>query len=290
MHLPILFTLFLAGSASSTLPFELTHDVIILKASIDNTRLLEMALDSGTVRTTLDETVANEAGLDLSLKAQSTGVNGRQEISVIRDQTLRIAGMAVAEPLVLAYPLDFLAKLLGHRVDGIIGVEIFRKYVVEIDYPKQTVRVTEPDAFVYAGPGQSVAVTYYGRLPVVAGSVTPYGREGIPTAFQVDTGAAGTTVAFWKTFVQKNDLMNGVHELADAEATSFGGSHRAKEGRVRALQIGGITLDHPFVRMNDADYGDAALFGGNLGSGFFKNYKVIFDLPHDRLILEPTGN
>ena len=153
MHLSILFALSLVGPVSSTLPFELAHDVIILKASIGNSKQLEMALDSGTARTTLDETVAAEAGLDLSLKAQSPGVNGRQEISVVRDQTLRLPDVEVTEPLVLVYPLGFLAKRLGHRVDGIIGVEVFRRYVVEIDYAKQTVCVTQPAAFAYAGPG-----------------------------------------------------------------------------------------------------------------------------------------
>ena len=286
MHLPILFALILASPASSTFPFELAHHVIIVKASLGDSKPLEMALDSGTVRTTIDEAIATEAGLDLSLKAQSSGVNGRQEISVVRDQTLRFAGGEVAEPMVLAYPLDFLAKRLGHRVDGIIGVEVFRKYVVEINYPKQTVRVIEPGAFAYSGAGKSIAVTYYGRLPVVAGSVTPYGRDAIPTAFQLDTGAAGTAVAFWKTFVQKNDLVSGTRELAEASATGFGGSHGAKTGRVRALQIGGITFDHPFVRLNEVDYGNPEAFGGNLGSGFFEQFRVFFDLPHDRLILE----
>jgi Aspartyl protease len=118
--------------------------------------------------------------------------------------------------------------------------------------------------------------------------VTPFGRDPIETRFLLDTGASGTNVAFWKDFIEKHDLAAGVHGLSDTEATGFGGSHSAKEGLVRAIRIGGIRIADPKVRLNVIPYGDANVFGGNLGSSFFKQFKVTFDLPHDRLILIPS--
>jgi hypothetical protein len=265
--------------------FDLHNGLIFVKASIGNSEPLDMLLDSGSAHTTLDEAVARKLGLDLSMKARSTGVNGIEEISVLKDQTLRSSGVEVAEPLVVSYPLDFLAKRLGHRVDGIIGVEIFRKYVIEIDYAGRSLRIVEPGAFSGAGAGESVPVTYQGRLALVAGSVTPFGRAPIETRFLLDTGAAAANVAFWKDFVEKHDLASGVHALADVQATGFGGSHPAKEGRAQAIRIGGITIADPMIRLNDVSYGEASVYSGNLGASFFTRFKVIFDLPHDRLIL-----
>lgn len=51
-------------------------------------------------------------------------------------------------------PKAFVERV-GHRVDGIIGVEIFRRYGVEIDSCQHTVRVTEPGAFADAGAGKA---------------------------------------------------------------------------------------------------------------------------------------
>jgi len=248
-----------------------------------------MALDSGTIRATLDESVAKRIGLDLSMKAQSSGAAGMQEISVVKDQVLRFGGVEVTEPLMLAYPLDFLSKRLGRRVDGIIGVELFRKYVVEIDYAGRKLRLMAPETFTYAGPGEVVPVTYDRRLPLVSGTVTPYGKDPIPTRFQLDTGGSGMYADLWKDFIAKHDLLPGVRDVAVVQTTGFGGTRPQQKGRVAALQIGGIKITDPVVRLNDYQFGDAALFGGNLGSSFFKQFRVIFDLPHDRVVFEPVA-
>jgi hypothetical protein len=283
----------LSSAASNGLEataFDLHGNVVFVKASIGTSEPLEMALDSGTVRTTLDEAVAVKLGLDLSMKAQSSGARGMQEISVIKDQILRFGGVEVKEPLMVAYPLDFLSKRLGRRVDGIVGVELLRRYVVEIDYPARQFRVFAPDDFTYAGSGEVLPVTYDRRLPLVAGSVTPFGRDPIPVRLQVDTGGASAHVMFWKGFIEKHDLTAGTRDLKEVQVTAFTGTTTQKQGRVQAIQIGKIVVSEPEVGLNNFQYGDPNVFDGNLGSGFLKQFKVIFDLPRDRIILErPTG-
>lgn len=213
-----------------------------------------------------------------------------QEISVIKDQTLRFCDMEVTEPVIVAYSLDFVSKRIGRRVDGIIGVEFFRKYVVEIDYPARQVRVFSPDAFVYSSAGEVLSVTYDRRLPLVAGSVTPFGRDPIPARFQVDTGGASPHVMFWKGFIEKHDLSAGTRGLTEVQVTAFTGTTTQKQGRIQAIQIGKILVPEPEVGLNDFQFGDPKVFDGNLGSGFLKRFNVIFDLPRDRMILEqPAG-
>ncbi len=280
-----------AADTSKPIPFELhKQGVIFVQASIAGSAPLDFVLDSGTVRTTLDESVATRLGLDLSMKAQSSGANGMEQISVVKDQTLKFGGVEVAEPLVMVYPLDSLSKRLGRRVDGIIGVQLFRKHVVEIDYANHQLRIIAPEAFNYSGRAEAVPVTYDRDLPVVAGSVKPYGKDPIATHFQLDTGAAGTVVVFWKEFVQQHDLQPGVRDLTSTEATGFGGDHPAWNGRVEAIQVGGITLKEPVVRLADQRFGEPGVFGGNLGSGFYEQRRVTFDLPHDRVFFEPAAS
>ncbi len=280
---------FAASDGPHTSAFDLHGNVAFVKASIGDSGPLDMVLDSGTVHTTLDEGVARRLGLDLSMKAQSSGAKGMQEISVIKDQTLKFCGVETTEPLMVAYPLDFVSKRVGRRIDGIIGVELLRRYVVEIDYPVRQVRVTAPERFTYTGGGDMLPVTYDRRLPLVSGSVTPFGRGPIPARFQVDTGGARGAVMFWKGFIEKHDLAAGTHELRDTQVTAFTGTTTQKQGRVRAIQIGKIVVAEPEVGLNDYQYGDPKIFDANLGSGFLKRFKVIFDLPHDRIILEEPG-
>jgi hypothetical protein len=269
--------------------FELHQGMIFLQASIGDSGPLQMALDSGTKRTTLDEALARKMGLDLSMKARSSGANGIQEISVVRDQTLGIGGVSVPVPLMLVYPLDFLSKKIGHRVDGIVGVELLRHFVVRIDYTNRQLSVMQPASFSYSGAGQVLPVTYHDGLPLVPGSLMLFGRDPIQTRFQLDTGSGVAYVNFWKAFVEKHQLLSGARELADTEMTGFGGSKAGKKGRIKALQIGQTTLPEPEVGFCDWNFGDPGVFGGNVGNRFFRLFNVIFDLPHDRLILEDAG-
>ncbi len=269
-----------------TTALELQGNVAFVKASIGNSAPLDMALDSGTIRTTLDEAVATKLGLDLSMKAQSSGARGMQEISVIKGQTLRFCGLEMTEPVIIAYPLEFVSKRIGRHVDGIIGVEFLHQYVVEIDYPARQVRAFPPGAFVYAGSGEALPVTYDRRLPIVAGVITPFDRKPIAARFQVDTGGASAYVMLWKGFIEKHDVAAGTRDVKEVEMTGFTGTTTQKRGRIQALQIGKAVVTEPEVGLNDFQFGDPAVFDGNLGSGFLRQFKVIFDLPHDRMILE----
>jgi hypothetical protein len=61
-----------------------------------------------------------------------------------------------------------------------------------------------------------------------------------------------------------------------------------KKGRIQALQIGGLKLAEPEVSFSDFQLsgGGGDGLGGNLGSGFLRQFKVIFDLPHGRMVFE----
>ncbi len=284
----LLVCLLAAPSAAQTAAIEMQGNVAFVKASIGNSGPLDMVLDSGTIRTTLDEAVATRLGFDLSMKAQSSGAKGMQQVSIIKDQAIHFCGLDVTEPLLLSYPLDFVSKRVGRHIDGILGVEFLRKYVVEVDYPARLVRAFQPAGWRYAGTGEALPVTYDRRLPIVTGVITPYDAKPIPVRLQVDTGGAGATVMLWKSFVEKNEMVKGAHGVTETAVTAFTGTTPQKQGRIQALQIGKVTIPDALVGLNDFQFGDPAIFDGNLGSGFLKQFKLIFDLPHDRLILEPA--
>ena len=129
-------------------------------------------------------------------------------------------------------------------------------------------------------------VNYDRRLPIVAGVITPFDREPMAARFQVDTGGASAHVMLWKSFIEKHELAAGTRGVKEVQVTGFTGTTTQKQGRIQALQIGKIVITEPQVGLNDFQYGDPKVFDWNLGSGFLKQFKLIFDLPHDRMILE----
>ena len=67
---------------------------------------------------------------------------------------------------------------------GMIGFEVLRRFVTQIDYGRKTLTFIDPAAFDPAGSGTPVAFVFYSHLPQVAGSF-----EGIPGQFDIDTGS-----------------------------------------------------------------------------------------------------
>ena len=266
---------------------DLQGNAMFAKGTVGNSGPLNLVLDSGSIRTSLDETLATSLGYDLSRKAQSSGGNGRQTLSVLTDLPVTICGKTVVDPVVVVYPLEFLTKAVKRQVDGIVGIEIFRKYVVVLDYPKQRLEIIPPDGFTYQGSGTSIPVTYGERLPIVAGSVTPFGGEPIPIQLMVDSGGSAVSVDFYHPFEEKSRLSGSLRDARDAHATMFTGDRPSKRGRVEALSIGGVRLEEPEVQiLGESKEGGFQGWDGTLGSGFLKQFRVIFDLPHDRMVLE----
>jgi len=245
--------------------FELQGNVIFVKGSIGNAQALDLVLDSGSARTSFDESLAASRNWDLSMKALSATPNGRQELSVLKDLEIQLCGKPVTEPLVTVYPLGFLSKAVKRRVDGIIGIELFRRFVVAIDYAARKLQVMEPDNFVYAGPGEPVPVSYNRRLPIVTGSVTPFGGQPIPVKLMVDSGGSAVNADFSKAFGETTGLLSGMREARDSKVTIFRGDTASKTGKVQALRIGNVSISAPEVQILDYQTTDPKVMDGTLG-------------------------
>ncbi len=79
----------------------------------------------------------------------------------------------------------------------------------------------------------------------------------------------------WKGSIERHGLSTGARDVTEVPVTGFGGTTTRKQGRIQAMQLGKITVTEPAVGLNDYQYGDPSIFDD-----------VVFDLPHDRLILE----
>ncbi|MBE0658228.1 MAG: aspartyl protease family protein [Bryobacteraceae bacterium] len=247
---------------------------------------MDMVFDSGSGHTTLDEAVAARLGLDLSMKALSSGAKGKQEISVIKGLTLHFSGQEIVEPLTVAYPLDFLTERVGRKVDGIIGIEFLHRHVVELNYADLQVRIHEPATYEYKGSGEVLPLTFSKRMPIVIASLTTYGGGPVAARLMVDCGGARASAMLWKAFDDRHGLLAGAREVKQVSITGFGGTTRQMLGRIQQLRVGGITIENPEVGLIDYVLGDPNTYDGTIGSGVLKQFKVIFDLPHSRLILE----
>ena len=113
-----------------------------------------------------------------------TGVGDKaQDFGLVKVDTLKVGDATFTHQVFGA--LDFIPhEVEGVPMQGMVGFEVFKRFVTRIDYGRHVITLIEPKAFDPADAGTPVKFDFNGELPQVAGMF-----EGIPAKFDIDTGA-----------------------------------------------------------------------------------------------------
>jgi hypothetical protein len=251
---------------------------------------LSFILDTGAGATFLDLHTAERFGIPLGSAFTARGAGAGTIAGAQLDRTtVRLAGSPLVQPVPSALDLSRLPPREGHRMDGILGYDFIRRFVVAIDYVKQELRLYDPRAFHYDGPGTSIPITFSGNHPYVDAEVRLADGATLKGRMVVDVGAA-TSLSLTKPFVEANNLRDRVGPTIRRRAGGgVGGSVTADIGRVAALKLGAVEIVRPVTLL----LGDSAgVFSGNadwignIGGDILRRFTVYLDYANKRMILE----
>lgn len=280
-------------ASAVTIPFELATRHVIVRATIDQSRELAFVLDTGANTAIVRTEIAETLGLTLEGQVIAGGAGpGRQTGSFVRNARWSLVGLdGFSQPVSLALPLPELSAAMGRPLDGIIGGEFIRQFVVELDYQARTIRLHDPATFTYRGTGETIPIDFVNVThPVVTATVTPVGGEPVERKFILDIGS-GQALVLHSPFVEERRLLGPesttIRALGGAGA---GGRTVGRIGRVESLRIGSFTMTRPITMFSQDKAGafaNAAL-AGNIGAQIMTRFRTYFDYSRKRLILEPS--
>jgi len=280
------------SAAPVTIPFELANRHIILKVRVNGSRPLSFVLDTGADSAIVMTDVAQELGLTLTGTVNVGGAgSGSQTGAMVKGATWSLDGLAgFSQPVVLALPLMSLSAGMGQAIDGIIGGQFIRQFVVQVDYQAHTVTLHDRNTFTYAGKGEALPIEFRQGHPVVTARVTPVGGLPLERRFVVDIGS-GMALALHTPFVTEQHLLaSPAKTVRVIGAAGAGGAVQGRVGRVELLQLGSFQL-RQVTTMFSQDTGGAladAALAGNIGAQIAMRFRVFFDYGRNRLILEPS--
>ena len=271
-----------AGSGPIAIP-ALRNDFhqLLVPARIEGSPPLWSDLDSGGGGAVilLEAAHADAIGVRAASIGRSTGpTEGSMAADGRAWVTLDLPGLSLPhqELIIRSQPL------LGDK-DASIGMLVLAKYVVEIDHDGAMVRLHDPGEFRYGGPGQAVPFTMENGNPFTTATLTL--RRGVEVTAQmvIDTGAAGSTAYFSKSFAERIQLAG--RALASA-ADSLGRS----AARIERFAVGGMRVERPVVHHFQAPgFGGTAEPDGMIGVEFLRRFKVFLDYSRNRMILEKAA-
>ncbi|HEY3138179.1 MAG TPA: aspartyl protease family protein [Blastocatellia bacterium] len=277
-----------SSSAQRTTPQRIPVDIphlIFASVRVNNSQPLRFILDTASTWTMLDAGQAAALGLKTEGKRsiESAGEN-RLDITFAKDVSLDIAGVKLVVGILAV------TSIAGKPYVGLIGADLFNKFVVEIDYDQQAVSLYDPRSFKYAGSGESVPLELRDNIPFVTASIATNSHDATRARLDIDTGAA-QPLLLTKSFVESNKLLESTKGMLRIGSSGLGGKSSYLIGRARSVKLGRFVFDDWLTGFwqDQTGAGASETRDGVIGNGLLKRFKVILDYLRKRMILEPAA-
>jgi hypothetical protein len=272
---------FLRGN-STTIPFRLVNNHIYMEVRL-NGRAYDFLFDTGGLNV-ITPTVARELGLKAEGAVQATGSgDNSKDAGFTKVARMQVGDAFLDNQTFVVIGLEAFKEVEGKPITGIIGYEVFKRFVVRLDYENAQVVLIEPANFAYRGPGVRVSMDLNERTPEVMGEI-----DGIPGKFALDTGSR-STLDLMAPFVAKHNLVQrygAKHQ--GVTGWGVGGPTRSWIVRGKKFSLGGVSVDAPIVELSQAKGGSFtdAYQAGNVGAGVLKKFNIVWNYAGHEIFFE----
>lgn len=274
------------GRATTTVPFELLNNHIYVEIRLDGKGPLHVIFDTGGMNV-VTPAVAEHLGLTAQGTLQARGAGEKTEDgSFAKVGKLALGDAVLTDQVFLVLPLAGLDKVEGTTVDGLIGFEVFKRFVVRVDYAARRLTLTLPSAFTPPADATAVPFTFEGQTPHVDGTI-----DGIPGKLTIDTGSRAS-LTLHRPFAEANDF-KGRYRPKVETTTGFGlgGPVRGAVSRTKLVTLGSVEVPGPVTEMALVEKGAFMKphVAANVGGGILRRFTVTFDYAGKRIFFAPNA-
>jgi predicted aspartyl protease len=279
-------------SAPAVLPTERSSNVFFASVTINGSGPFWFTVDTGATLTVIDPGTAQQVGLTTRPAGSRANVDvtgGETEMATTSGARLEIAGLRPFVPDVLyVVPVRGNAGFLGHQVDGVLGTDFLRRYVVEFDYAasRVTVRPPGPASRSVLESGNDVRITVTGNVLIAPAMALFADGTQAPAGLLIDTGSSGA-LTFTTPFVKRHQLTERFKSNKASATVGISGMVFSPVITLGAVRFGEAVVRQPNASLSQATAGLNAseAFDGIIGAELLRRFTVTVDYPGRRLRL-----
>ena len=274
------------------LPVELSYregkgGLVILSGRVNGRAEVDFILDTGAPVTVLIDGERSAAlGFDTS-RARRLGPSDdpASPIGVIqRGLTLAFGELTLDQLTAVVLPEASLAcpdRFRSIGFGGVIGSDLFRRFVVEVDPPSRRVRLHDPNAWKIPPEAIEVPITFDRGHPFVDTTITlPDGRR-VSLSMHLDTGMTSALA-----LVADRDPALTMPDGGEVAKVCFvSGWQEIRSGPAVSVGLGRATFSGVATSYSTGAGRPAVQQRGAVGSGMLSQRRYAVDYPAKRLVL-----
>lgn len=256
---------------------------LFVRPVVDGTPCGWFFLDSGADAMCIDPKLASKLNLKRVGSETVAGVVATTSLDIYQGRSFSLGPASYGNPVFLALDLSGISKAFGMEIDGICGYDFLARFIVDLEPSGGLSFYTKP------ADVQNLSwrhINFSGNTPALLCTF----EGGRQDQFTLDTGS-GATVDFTNYGVTKFKLLDG-RRTTKAIPGGAGGQAESLNGHIAYFTVGDHRYEIPEVGFQLATKGafSTRYLAGNVGMGFLRDFRIVFDYPHGRMALEYRGS
>lgn len=283
------------GQRHEKVKFQLINNLVIVPIEVNGTPL-SFVLDTGVSTPILfnltgkDSIQINEVS---EIKIQGLGEGEPIEALRSKNNSFKLGTIENASQrlyVVLDKSLNF-SPALGIPIHGIIGYDLFRDFVVEMNYSSKYIKFHNSKNYSYKKNRKykTLPLTLIQKKAYVDGEVYLKDNESVPVRMLLDTGSSD---AIWLLENENIQVPDSFYE--DFLGRGLAGKIYGKRTKVKRIKLGEFALENAKAAFPDKEsFASIRSLGnrnGSLGGEVLKRFNIIFDYRNQKITLRKNGN
>ena len=280
----------------ASIPFEIVGSYVIIKVRINDSSTLNLILDSGIRNTIITELMTGDKiSLNYSDVRELMGLGGGEHLEAYasNSNTLRIGKLKLDYKTVYVLKNDVfnLSKHTGTKINGLIGVDLFQNYTVEIDYTHKRIRFYDPKTMSLPKGYGMLPINIEAQKMFVELSVIQSDSTRKQVRMLIDTGAELN--AWFQTYT-KESVELPAKWVQGTIGEGFNGIITGKYGHISQICFGEFCLKNPIVSFPDSaaikEIISVSKRDGTIGSQLLSRFNLYIDYPQKKIYFKPNEN
>ena len=283
-----------SNSRKVEIPFEYDNNFIIVKVLFNGTFPLKFIFDTGaehTILTKREITDLLQINYQREFKVMGSDMETVLTAYLAQGVNMQLNTLYAANRSILVLEDDYFKfeEFAGINVQGVLGADFFRRFVVEINYRRRVITLIDPAHFKPPSKLKAIDVEIQRNKPYLQTQTAITPANSLDTKLLIDTGAS---IAYLIHTNTHPDLKLPEQVILSNIGMGLGGFIEGFMGRIHKLDIGGHELQQVTTNFQDvSEEIDSAYLNqrnGIIGNVILSRFTVTIDYIHDKMYLQPN--